>query len=120
MSWKCPHCDFSTAATVKPPVHCVCGHVDYTPGTPQDPVPPSILQMGRNYARAYIRWRAARPPRPVRSDQDVEAIREICRDCEKYEEHTGKCTACRCPVSKGSVIGDKVKWATEHCPLGKW
>ena len=72
----------------------------------------------RHYAMALARW--AKAGFPVREQAEVERIeREICRPCEKYVD--GRCKQCGCRVTASSLaVANKIKMATENCPLGKW
>jgi hypothetical protein len=70
------------------------------------------------YARALLRWTLA--GFPVRSDAEVAAIYvEHCEPCEQFIE--GRCKKCGCrTVAKGMALTNKIKLATEKCPIGKW
>jgi hypothetical protein len=71
-----------------------------------------------HYAKALLRWSLA--GWPTRTDAEVKRIhREHCEPCDEFVD--GRCRKCRCPVvSKGMVLVNKIKMATEHCPLKKW
>jgi len=71
-----------------------------------------------HYANALARWTAA--GFPVREQAEVERIeRDLCRPCEKYVD--GRCKQCRCRVTTSNLaVANKIKMATEDCPLGKW
>lgn len=79
--------------------------------------PPPAKRIG-NYAVATAKWITA--GRPVRSDDEVAELRQICAECERFNGHVCTHPKCGCPVVRPSVFGDKLKWATEHCPLEKW
>ena len=71
----------------------------------------------RHYMRALARWTAA--GFPVREQAEVERIEcEICRPCEKYVN--GRCKQCGCRVNRAVALVNKIKMATENCPLKKW
>lgn len=71
-----------------------------------------------HYAQALVAW--TRAGFPVREQSEVERIeRDLCRPCEHYVE--GRCNKCGCRVTKSSLaIFNKIKMATEKCPVGKW
>ena len=77
----------------------------------------SLSAIGQ-YAQALAHWTAA--GFPVRDQSEVERIEgELCRPCEKYVE--GQCKRCGCRVNKSSIaVANKIKMATEKCPIGKW
>jgi len=73
------------------------------------------------YAAALKKWVAA--GRPTRTDEEVEAIKAICKsdECKKYEPIEGRCRACGCKIhTPGITILSKAKLATETCPKDKW
>ena len=105
------------------PLYCRCGFSYDTRSAPPLPyvpeamdVPLNIAAKGLRYARAFIRWTLAGCP--VRTDAEVARLRAVCAGC-KYGT-TGECSRCGCRVKGGSWWGDKLRWATEDCPLGKW
>lgn len=50
---------------------------------------------------------------------DVREMREtICKACPKFRAQDNRCTQCGC--SLGGLILDKLRYATERCPLNKW
>lgn len=74
------------------------------------------------YGGAVKRWIAA--GRPVRSDDRVRDIFErLCRPCEYFDPRRHTCRLCGCHVRRsGSALANKIKMATERCPLRppKW
>lgn len=98
---------------------CRCGYVT-SPDLPPPNVPPTVVQRGLNYIKAWSRWNFF--GRPVRDDSRVEEIRAICQSCPEGLFVDGVCThaQCGCSVKEPTWFGDKVKWETEHCPIGQW
>ena len=43
---------------------------------------------------------------------------EICTKCDKFEKDT--CLICGCNVNIKRVFLNKLAWADQECPLGKW
>ena len=73
----------------------------------------------KHYARALARWTAA--GMPMREQVEVERIEAICRSnaCGQYVD--GRCEKCGCCVNKSwVVVRNKIKMATESCPVGRW
>jgi hypothetical protein len=81
---------------------------------------PTTVQKATTYATAVARWIAA--GFPIRSDEEVERIYEICSAC-KWMHAAGYCQKCGCRLSKSrQAMTNKIRMATEHCPLPdqKW
>jgi len=77
-----------------------------------------IFNLAYRYTRALSRWIKA--GRPVRSEEEIERIYEMCcKPCEAYDG--GKCRYCGCYVNLlMSATQNKIAMATEECPLEKW
>ena len=101
-----------------PKLVCSCGTTTFADGTNDGKAPAHVIRRGINYVRAWLRWTAAGCP--VREPGEVDAIRETCRACEYFDDQNCTHKKCGCAVAKGNWWGDKVKWATEHCPIEKW
>lgn len=90
---------------------------DKTPS--EDLVKPQIVDRIRNYAVAVKRWQDH--GRPVRSDEQVAGILDLCTKCEYYDGEICLHHKCGCKVndSKWAIV-NKIRMATESCPIGKW
>ncbi len=72
-----------------------------------------------NYAKAVMKWYSE--GRPVRTDLEVEHLLEKCKSCDKYDENRSICKICGCNVNLSqNALFNKLRMATEHCPIGKW
>lgn len=72
-----------------------------------------------HYAIAVTKWFKA--GRPVRSDEEVEQLLEICKSCEHYDEKKSRCNICGCRLNLSQLAEfNKLRMATEHCDKGKW
>lgn len=71
-----------------------------------------------NYFNAIRKWVAA--GRPTRTDAEVKNLYENhCKSC-RLNSGTG-CKKCGCAVKEdGFPFDNKLKMATERCPLGRW
>lgn len=95
------------------------------PGQKKVNLKPAAAKLGISvrhvcgYGRALRRWTWA--GFPMREQAEVERIEaEICRPCEMYDDgHCGKC-GCRVSKRRWFAVLNKIKMATESCPLGKW
>lgn len=45
--------------------------------------------------------------------------RRTCNACPKRDPKTDSCRSCGCSLH-GTIIGDKLRWASSVCPEGKW
>ncbi len=81
---------------------------------------PNLTTRAKRYSRAVRRWIAA--GRPTRSEEEVRNIFEThCKPCARYNEKKQACTICGCRVRRqGLAVLNKIRMATECCPLGKW
>lgn len=90
-------------------------------GRPYLTEPGMVEKIGR-YATSTQNWIAAGSP--IRNDEEVEAALTICRGCEQFSANkdgeTGHCKLCGCEVNRMGGMVNKIRRATEHCPLGKW
>jgi hypothetical protein len=43
---------------------------------------------------------------------------QICKQCNSFENYT--CLECGCNVNDKSIFLNKLAWADQECPLGKW
>jgi len=105
-SLTCLYCGYKAR---KPKTHRACG-IEH-PATAKD--------MLRGYAAALARWLAA--GRPTRTDAETDRLFEICEGCPRYDRDRSACSLCGCKVSRGGwAVVNKIRMATEDCPLGKW
>lgn len=44
----------------------------------------------------------------------------ICLDCEKYNSQKKECGICGCMVNNKKIFFNKLAWADQECPIGKW
>jgi hypothetical protein len=44
--------------------------------------------------------------------------RSICDDCPFRNVEKDRCTKCGCSLS--GLLLNKIRWRSEHCPIGKW
>lgn len=79
----------------------------------------TVTRTVSNWREANKRWEAA--GKPVRTDEEVQEIIQICEGCEHYNAKAKQCKLCGCFCrKKGMARFNKPKMATESCPIGKW
>lgn len=69
---------------------------------------------------AYQRWVSA--GKPQRNDDGVATLFSVCQSCEFFRatgNDQGRCGKCGCALNLGRNL-NKLRWATEACPAGKW
>lgn len=92
------------------------GHID-PEGMPYIKARIPTLVMIWRYIKALIghTWNGfGYAPWPV-----VWKRRRTCNACPKRDPKTDSCQSCGCSLH-GTIIGDKLRWASSTCPEGKW
>lgn len=78
-----------------------------------DPEPlPGMPRRILNFGKAVVRHVAAGLPH--REPAEIERITAICRGCEHFRITENACAKCGCGIA------NKIPWARERCPVGKW
>lgn len=44
----------------------------------------------------------------------------ICITCDQFDTNKSQCNVCGCNLSTKSEFLNKLAWADQECPLGKW
>lgn len=44
----------------------------------------------------------------------------ICLSCERFDYKKSECKVCGCNINKKRVFLNKLAWADQECPIGKW
>jgi len=114
----CPHCKFTvTLPEVVWPFHCGCGFAFEEDGSPLSNR--KVTTSAKSYATAVAKYIAA--GRPNRTDEEVRSLLAICKRCEYFNKKRGECTQCGCCVNqRRHAWWNKLRMATESCPIGKW
>lgn len=56
-----------------------------------------------------------------KSSQDTINYRySICLSCESYDKINSQCLECGCNLSNKKQFLNKLAWADQQCPIGKW
>lgn len=45
---------------------------------------------------------------------------DICQSCEKFVKSKSECGVCGCSLSQKKIFMNKLAWADQSCPIGKW
>jgi len=80
----------------------------------------SFIVKASNLVNAFSKWVAA--GRPNREKEQIQHIfEEICSKCEEFNKDKKICNICECRCRNADTkFLNKIKMATEHCPLEKW
>lgn len=73
---------------------------------------PGLLEKAVSVSKAYTKW--ALSGFRERTDDERFAVQLICLRCDKYDAAKVACKVCGCNLP------EKIKMATENCPLKKW
>lgn len=93
-------------------------------GVPASREQPRVVSTGpvRRYLSAREKWIAA--GRPLRNAEDRATLFAICEACPEYQPlpvvEGGRCKVCKCGIAQERDTLNKIAWATEECPRGKW
>ncbi len=111
-------------------VRCrMCGRDVYTPQTPErvharcrltnDPQPkPSLARRAFNFSLAAIAH-AVRGA-PTCNQQQIDARLAVCQTCPLFGGSICRHADCGCRISQRQMFVNKLAWADQSCPLGKW
>lgn len=57
---------------------------------------------------------------PKASNQQIQTRLDICKQCEMYDKDNSQCLVCGCNLSNKKIFMNKLAWADQSCPIGKW
>jgi uncharacterized paraquat-inducible protein A len=57
---------------------------------------------------------------PKSTQDQINYRLNICLYCEKYDIKNKECSVCGCNVNNKKIFMNKLAWADQECPLGKW
>jgi len=90
---------------------------------PVPPAPPPLVQRLKNFSVAAISHVTA--GHPTCTQEQVDERYAICRECPLFINHgnmKGICShsSCGCNITNTLVFLNKLGWADQSCPIGKW
>lgn len=44
----------------------------------------------------------------------------ICKQCDKFDNELSQCSICGCNINTKKQFLNKLAWADQECPIGKW
>ena len=57
---------------------------------------------------------------PKATKQQIAERFQICSNCELFNKKDSTCLACGCNVNNRKIFMNKLAWADQECPHGKW
>lgn len=98
--WECSHCGF----TFKRNVNRKCG--------------PSAVKRVTNFTKSVVKHVFNGMEKS--SQEEIDRRLSICNECPLFQDGICKHNECGCNVSNKQKFMNKLAWADQECPLGKW
>jgi uncharacterized paraquat-inducible protein A len=57
---------------------------------------------------------------PKSTQSEIYQRFSICKDCNEFNTIKKECNICGCNINTKKVFLNKLAWADQECPLGKW
>lgn len=57
---------------------------------------------------------------PKSTADQIQTRYMICKSCLEFDSKKGECSICGCTINTKKVFLNKLAWADQECPLGKW
>jgi uncharacterized paraquat-inducible protein A len=57
---------------------------------------------------------------PKTTHEEIYQRYSVCESCEEFNKQKNQCNICGCNITKKSQFLNKLAWADQECPLGKW
>jgi len=57
---------------------------------------------------------------PKSSQNTINYRYSLCLNCDSYDSQNKQCLECGCNISNKKRFLNKLAWADQECPLGKW
>jgi uncharacterized paraquat-inducible protein A len=57
---------------------------------------------------------------PKSTKEQIEYRFNICKNCELFDAKNSQCLVCGCNLSTKKIFMNKLAWADQECPKGKW
>jgi hypothetical protein len=77
---------------------------------------PGIISKILNFGKAATKHAVAGSPKCT--EKEIAERYNICKSCEFFSDNT--CTKCGCNLVREQVYMNKLAWADQSCPIGKW
>jgi hypothetical protein len=57
---------------------------------------------------------------PKSTQQQIDYRFSVCNSCDKFDKNNSECFICGCNINNKKIFLNKLAWADQSCPLGKW
>lgn len=57
---------------------------------------------------------------PKSTQQEINERFNVCLNCEKFNNIKSECGVCGCNINTKRIFLNKLAWADQECPIGKW
>ena len=57
---------------------------------------------------------------PKSTKEEILYRHNICVSCDQFNHIKSQCNICGCNIEKKSKFLNKLAWADQECPIGKW
>ncbi len=57
---------------------------------------------------------------PKSTQKEILDRYHVCETCEEFNANKEQCNVCGCYLSKKKKFLNKLAWADQECPIGKW
>lgn len=57
---------------------------------------------------------------PKSTLDEIHSRYAICNGCSEFDSKRSECSICGCTINKRKTFLNKLAWADQECPLGKW
>lgn len=112
-SLRCRVCGFNLfSPSPAESTYAPCGEIEQ----PEPLKMPSLAARALHFAEAVAKHAADGFAK--RSQDEVETLLAICRECPAFDG--SHCTDCGCNCNDKGTFLNKLAWRSEHCPRGKW
>lgn len=57
---------------------------------------------------------------PKSTQSQIDYRYNICINCERFDSLNKECKECGCNINNKKIFLNKLAWADQECPIGKW
>lgn len=57
---------------------------------------------------------------PKSTQNQINERYKICNSCEYHNKKEDQCLVCGCNINTKKIFMNKLAWADQECPIGKW
>lgn len=57
---------------------------------------------------------------PKSTIKEISDRYSICLKCDEFDSNKSECMVCGCNINQKRIFLNKLAWADQECPIGKW